>query len=214
MSYKEAVEDNIPHEKSNGFNYYYPSCHICGEGVKSWGYIRGMKYTCSDCKAMMFLFEQDKKRDLTIEQRKLKLKRATNRISKVANILNYHDAIYVAENTMNNSNWFQSTEEVMVGLQLLKKNVKFETQFKVGPYSCDFYLPNFNVVLEIDGDLFHTKDKKEKEVFRDSIIEDKLGNGLMVLRIKTSFINMNVTRVTNAIYALQKFKKKLTVADS
>lgn len=208
MSYYEALEEHIPIEKINGYNYYYPSCHICGEGVKNWSYIRGKKYTYPECKVLMVLFEQGKKKDLTVEQRKLKLKRASSRISKVANISNYNEAIKTAEETIANQNWFQSTEEVMVGLQSIKKNIQFETQYKVGPYSCDFYLPDLKVVLEIDGELFHGKDRHEREVIRDNIIETELGNGIIVLRIKTSYINMNVTRITNAIYALKKFKNK------
>lgn len=214
MSYNEAIEDKIPTSKSNGSTIYYPSCHICGESVRSWNYIRSMKYTCIECKTLLVLFEQDKKRDLTVEQRKLKLKRAISRIAKVSNISNYHEAINTVECSIADPNWFQSTEEVMVGLQLIKKNIKFETQYKVGPYSCDFFLPELNVVLEIDGNLFHGEDKHEKEVIRDRHIEEILGNHINVLRIKTSYINMNVTRVTNAIYALKKLKKKLIVSDS
>ena len=207
MGFKEAMEDNIPHVRANGFDAYYPPCHVCGDGVKSWNYIRGVQYTCPECKQFIQIQKLENRSNVQVEKRKMQLKRAVSRITKVANIENYKTIIIDFENHIADKDWFQSTEEVMVGLQLRKKKIKFITQYKVGPYYCDFYLPKLKVVLEIDGELYHGKDKKEYQYNRDRFIEEKLGNGIVVIRIKTTHINTNVTRITNAIYALKRLKK-------
>ena len=97
----------------------------------------------------------------------------------------------------------------MVGLQLLKKKIRFIPQYKVNLYKCDFYLPDLKVVLEIDGEIFHTEDRKQYEADRDAAITDSLGEGTEVIRIKASLINKNVTRVTKAIYAVLKHRSKI-----
>lgn len=34
MGYAEAIKDNIPIEKCNGFNWYFPPCRICGDPLE------------------------------------------------------------------------------------------------------------------------------------------------------------------------------------
>ena len=50
MSWIEAKEDGIRVAKMNGFTCYYPPCRICGSPVYSWSYIRGVNYTCGECR--------------------------------------------------------------------------------------------------------------------------------------------------------------------
>ena len=204
MGYRDAVEDKIPYEKMNMDTIYYPPCHVCGDGVRSWNYIRGMQYTCPECKQFIQLQKLENKKITNFDKRRAKLKRAITRISKVANIENYKDIIAAIEKNIKSDNWFQSTEEVMVGLQLSKKKIQYISQFKEGPYTCDFYLPKLNVVLEVDGELYHGKDREDYQKYRDEFISNKLG--AVVIRIKTKHINTNVTRITNAIYVLKKLK--------
>lgn len=208
MSYYEAIEDKIPFVETSDRTIYYPPCHICGESVKSFNYLRNIKYTCKQCRELMFINSKEIKLNHTFEKRNKMLNRALHRISNVANINNYNKAIEHVKSNINESVWFQSTEEVMVALQLYRKGIEFISQFKIGPYFCDFYLPNFNFVIEVDGDLFHGKDKAGYDAIRDEFITNKLGANSKVLRIKTSLINLNVTRITNALY---KFKKMTVV---
>lgn len=51
MSHKEALEDKIPFKiLRNRFNAYYPPCCVCGQPVYSWNYIRGLNYSCRECR--------------------------------------------------------------------------------------------------------------------------------------------------------------------
>lgn len=207
MSYKEALEDGIRMGKDkDGFDCYFPHCHICGAEVQSWSYIPTNTYTCRDCRRELIrLAKEEFKVGLSdLNSRQRKLKRAISRINRNFNIDAYDAAIQKAKDTINNDDWFGSTEEVMVALQLWKKGVRFIPQYKVGKYTCDFYLPDDGVVIEIDGELYHTKDKQEKEEYRDWFIEKELGLKTHVIRVKASLINENVTRITPAIDIFKK----------
>lgn len=49
--------------------------------------------------------------------------------------------------------------------ELLKElNVEFETQKIVGGKIYDFYIPEKNILLEVDGDYWHAKDKELKDM--------------------------------------------------
>jgi hypothetical protein len=51
MPYSEALERGIlVKTDKQGFNAYYPPCHICGGGVCSWSYSSDKVYTCNACK--------------------------------------------------------------------------------------------------------------------------------------------------------------------
>ena len=208
MSYYEALEDNIPTKKdSRGFTVYYPICHICGASLMCWSYTRNTQYTCKDCRELLIERAEDKKDSLLAKKQKRCLERAVDRISRITKIEKYHSSIKWVENHLGKTGWFQSTEEVMVTLELIRKNVKAYHQVKIYNYSVDFILPDYKVVLEIDGKLYHGKDKKEYETVRDKAICEKLGDGWQVIRIDTDCINMKITRLVPAIESVLKRRK-------
>jgi very-short-patch-repair endonuclease len=54
--------------------------------------------------------------------------------------------------------------EIKIGKLLINNNIKFETQFKI-KYNCnvkfyDFYLPEYNLIIEADGDYWHGNPNK------------------------------------------------------
>lgn len=208
MGYYEAIQDNVRISKDkNGDTWYYPKCQFCGAEVPNWAYKRGVKYTCNDCKKNLIDIDKELKIKEKEPNRERKLKTALGRIAMYADIRKYDEAVNRIMSHINDQVWFDSTEEVMVGLQLLKKKIQFKIQYKVRSYKCDFYLPDLNVVIEVDGELFHTKETKEKEEYRDAIIKKDIGAD--VIRIPASLINENVTRLTPAIYAYIKKLKGL-----
>lgn len=201
MGYAEAVKDNI-HRAENGG--YYPPCHICGTSVFSYNYIRGLKYTCPECRKYLIeakFGESDEK------GKTKKLKNAINRIEKVADISKYESAIKIVERNLNKRGWFQSTEEIMVVLELLRWKIKVHHQVKIYSYSVDFVLPDFKVVLEIDGPMHRLNSVKEKESIRDELICLALGSDYEVIRINTENINLNVTKLLDGIKAIKKYRR-------
>ena len=58
----------------------------------------------------------------------------------------------------------------------------------------------------MDGRLFHSG-KRNEEIFRDELIERKMGEGWYVIRIDTENINKNITKLISAIKAVIKYRK-------
>jgi len=210
MSWREAIEDGIPFENdSNGFNNYYPPCHICKAPVSSWSYIRGAQYSCVDCRTELKKIMREKCDDTIKDKKRIKLQTAIKRISKVAKIAAYADAIRQVEQCLDKTGWFQSTEEIMVALELIRRGIKAHHQVRIFDYVVDFILPDLKVALEIDGRLFHGKDKEKYMSVRDNVIIYKLGEGWEMLRITTDNINTNVTKLLPAIRAVLARRSRL-----
>lgn len=208
MSWCEAIEDGIPVIKDKAsFNGYYPPCHICGTPVYSWSYIRGALYTCPECRKELVRQEMDKKQRQMSVDKSAKLDEAIKRISKHADISGYDEAIKSVRKCLNHPGWFQSTEEIMAALELVRNGMKVHHQVCIYDYTVDFILPELRVALEIDGVIFHGKDKQKQQALRDEVIENKLGDGWQIVRISTDNINTNITRLIPAIKGVTEYRK-------
>ena len=136
--------------------------------------------------------------------------RENDKIVKIGNtkISTYTDISRAFQDNIGKSGWFQSTEEVMVTLELIRRKVKAHHQVKVYNYVVDFVLPEMKVILEIDGKLYHGKEKKQYETIRDELICEKFGEEWELIRIDTENINTNVTRLLLAINAVLRRRKR------
>lgn len=213
MSYFESLEDNIPRGEVNGFPMYYPPCHICGGSAESTSYSHNKKYTCRKCREILVQIAKEEKLSGKMEEKVKKLRWAINRIEKVADISLYERAIGIVKNKIDRPGWFQSTEEIMTALELLKKGYKIHHQVPILGYKVDFLIPDLKVVLEVDGDIFH-QHKKATDAERDALIRSKMGDDWNVVRIKTSLINKNITRLVPAIKAVVNYRKKNQLSSS
>lgn len=207
MGYAEAIQDNIPMEKHDGFGWYFPPCRICGSPVSTWSYIRGTEYTCADCKKLLIEEHVKNKKVLQVDKKQKKFDTAIKRISKVTDIAKYKKALEIVQKNLYKAGWFQSTEEIMTAVELIKRGLKINHQVSVYEYSVDFIIPEFKVALEIDGRPFHTKDNEKAQTIRDEVIADKLGEGWNVIRIDTENINTNVTKLVPAIKRILKYRE-------
>jgi len=207
MSWHEANEDGIPIVKGKeSFTGYYPPCHICGTPVYSWSYIRGTAYTCPECKKELVRQELAQKKEVG---KSAKLDEAIRRISKHSDIGAYDKAIKSVKKCLDHPGWFQSTEEIMTALELVRNGYKVHHQVRVFDYTIDFVLPELKIALEIDGPIYHGKDKQESQNLRDDIITSKLGDGWQMVRISTDNINKNITRLIPAIKSLLKYRREI-----
>ena len=94
MSWHEAMEDGVPVIKdSTNYNRYYPPCRICGAPVNNWSYIRGVQYTCKDCRTELVRQTREEGNAVDTDKKQKKLEVAVKRISKVVDIAPYDDAI-------------------------------------------------------------------------------------------------------------------------
>ena len=85
-----------------------------------------------------------------------------------------------------------SKPEIIVNDALTNLGLLFESQYRIGKYSCDFALPQYNLVIEVDGDYWHSlsasiKRDKRKDIYLSS-------KGWIVLRFKEKDIYRNLTK--------------------
>jgi very-short-patch-repair endonuclease/endogenous inhibitor of DNA gyrase (YacG/DUF329 family) len=225
MSYQDAIRDNIRISGEMGESYYYPPCSQCGVEVKSWAYNPRFKYTCKECResnlSMLAEQKKEKERIKAEEARKRKrersedtakkninmMSRALERISKITDLAKYAKPIEKVQADMDKGEAFDSTEELLVALELTRQGVKYRQQVRFGPYRADFVLDSYKIVMEIDGSAFHTKDTRPREELRDNLILASLGPEWEVLRIKDDVINLRITQLTKAIMKVLQHRK-------
>ncbi|NLA85964.1 MAG: DUF559 domain-containing protein, partial [Clostridiales bacterium] len=118
------------------------------------------------------------------------------------------NAIRLVEQSLKRRGWYQSTEEIMVAIELIRRGVRAYHQVRIFEYTVDFILPDMKVALEIDGMIYHGKDKQDYQNNRDIAIIDKLGKGWEMIRISTDNINRNVAKLIPAINAVLARRKK------
>lgn len=207
MSYKEAIEDAIPFEQrvNSRLVCYYPPCYYCGASVETYSYIRGMRYACKECRALVVAMRRSENRE---SKKEAKLETALKRIAKVANIEKYMGAADFVRSTLDTRGWYQSTEEIMTALELKRRNIDMYPQYEVGPYHVDFLLPSMKVALEIDGRIFHNKDRAFAQELRDDAIKNILGADWEVVHISTDCINQNVTRLLAGIKGVLEHRRR------
>lgn len=214
MSHKDAIEDKIRFTvQANGCNWYFPLCASCGKEVPNWGYIRGKNYLCKECKTEKALIDKQTSCEESAELKEKKFKNAVERILKVIKLKDEDKYVTAAEKIHNNlhkAGWFDSTEEIMVAIELLKNGIKTRHQVKFGNrYRADFVLLELKVVLEVDGVCFHNERTKQKEELRDSLILASLGAEWEVIRITDELINKNITKLLPAIKSIVSERKKV-----
>lgn len=198
MSYKEAKEDGIPYVRG----FYQIPCKSCGVSIRNRSYSRLKNYICKDCKAI----EQGMKDLNKAANKEKKFENAVSRIeSMVGNIKPYEKAIEIVHNSLHHIGWYNSTEEIMVAIELLKNGVKAIHQQSVGKYKVDFALPDYKVLLEVDGKPFHNDLKKEG--LRDGEILLKIGLEWQMIRIGTDKINKDIRKLLPSINAILEYRK-------
>ena len=152
---KEAKEDGIKSRRNpgTGETYYYPHCSECGTEVFSLSYIRGRKYTCKECKDKKYFTDKKKSIDRSNEAKERKFENALKRIQSVVGSMKmgeYETAIEAVRKVLYRDGWFESTEEIMVAIELVKNNFRIRHQVKVNRYRADFVLPDQKIILEVD----------------------------------------------------------------
>ena len=173
-------------------------------------YIRGNKYSCKECKLENYLSDKEDRTDNSMESKDRKFDNAVKRIKQhTGDITKYSKAINTIKSYLYRDKWFDSTEEIMVAIELYKRKIKFNHQVKLGRYRVDFILPEEKIILEVDGVLFHTEKTREKEMIRDNLIILNLGVEWEVIRITDTDINKNITRLVPALMKVKEKRKKV-----
>ena len=120
MSYVDALNDNIKTGQLNGMTVYYPLCHVCGEPMLTYSYRPNLTFTCKGCKLDKYLSDKENRVIATHELKERKFQNAVSRFKKVKkNIKCYTTAFEKIHNKLFTDGWFDSTEEIMVAIELV-----------------------------------------------------------------------------------------------
>lgn len=211
MPYRDAVEDGIAVIKlKSGDNMYCVRCHLCGATMKILSYQRGVNYTCKKCKLEQKLADKEYRETVSWEGKERKFQNAVKRIEDVRpGLKGYKRAIDIIHGKLHRDGWFQSTEEILVAIELVKNKVKARHQVKLGRYRADFVLPEEKVVLEVDGVLFHAHEDPNKRQIRDNLITLVLGADWEIIHVSDQMVNENITRLIPAIRKVKEHRKLL-----
>lgn len=238
MGYQDAIRDGIRVSEKYRTQIYHPLCSQCGKEVESWSYMPDFTYVCKECIALAEAIKKQKRAEQRAKERAEKgivkqispklqeklekartkneamLTRATRRLDKMSTLAKFSQAIGKVKAEMDDGVVFGSTEEVLVALELSRQGVKYRTQVKFGPYRADFVLDDYKVVLEVDGKLFHSEERKFQEQFRDGLILAGMGPKWELVRIMDENINKHITRLMCAIATAVEDRKSRRVRDA
>lgn len=185
-------------------------CWTCGVKLnkkRHWNGI-GREY-CDEC------FENEKKNAEDYQYfRKINMHNTALFIlerQKNANIEDYKEASEVVlDFVLEGTKSFDSSSEIVAAMELIKQRVHCRVQEKILNYRVDFVLPDFQVVLEIDGD--HHKSRITYDGQRDIEIRKELnksGGKWEVVRIPTEHINTNVRKLLDAVIIVSDRRREL-----
>ena len=222
-----AIKDGVRFVGEMSKRIYYPLCNKCGKETMSLGYRPKFKYICKECYELDKLFRKRERREkrakekgnvpvVKSEETLLKIKennenmmsKALKRINRLADLSLYIQAVAKVEADMESGAMFNSTEEVIVGLELTRRGIKYRQQVRFGSYRADFVLDDFKIVLEVDGKLFHTDERKYREQLRDGLILASLGPRWEMLRISDDLINKKIYGIAESIADVIKARKR------
>ena len=188
------------------------TCWKCGEmDTTDLGKIHGQRFFHRECREE---FEAEKKDILEryVEMKVIVMHERSLRIleKQDADMASYLDeSEAVLSKALEEPSKFASSHEMVAAMELLRNEIRFKPEHRIGSRRVDFYVPELKVVLEIDG---HTHDyKKVQDSKRDIEILNILNeddSGWEVIRIPTKRIEENVKKLLPAIKAIANYKRK------
>ena len=127
-----------------------------------------------------------------------------------ASLENYYDESQaVLEKAIEEPTKFASSPEMMVAMELLRNEVRFKPEFKIGSRRIDFLIPDMKVALEIDGHLHQYKLVKDSQRDVEVLsILNKDDPGWEVVRIPTKRVEENIKKLLPAVKMLSEYKRK------
>ena len=195
--WKQVYRNNL------GMSMYVTPCVDCRAPVKNWTKNRKQAFRCAHCKAMLKEKEKHLSSQITSLQKQRWLEKAIKIIEKqTGNISEYGHAIETVQKHFDKSGWFQSTNEILAALELIRTKTKARHQVVMGRWRADFVLPDMKVVLEVDGAFHSQKIQNDRDKLKDAAIIAALGPGWEIVRIDDELFKSNIKRLVPAIEAV------------
>ena len=119
----------------------------------------------------------------------------------------------VRKRVMNGIDKFSSLQEAMVAIQLEKQNIKYESQKVINGKTVDFLLPELKIILEIDGELYHTDENQE--FLRDRQIMRGIGEKYEIVHIEADSVPRYTWNLKESLpYIVEERKEQRIFRDS
>lgn len=163
---------------------------------------------CDECAEKVRQQDEEEMREYIRLKKRMMFKKALRLLEKQnTDMYEYREAIdVVEEHIANNPDKYDSSYEVVAAIVLVHNRIYAKMQYKVGRYQIDFLLPELLVALEIDGE--RHKNKKEYDTKRDIYIQNALGEGWDIVRIKTDYLDMKATKLPEAIEKVIQYRQE------
>lgn len=193
-------------------------CWVCGdEATKAriswengyWDEPEPTKYHrcyCDKCLGEVIKKEKEE-HALYIKLKKREMFRRACKILENQNtdMYEYKEAIEVVEDFIEaNPDKIDSAYEALTAIILVHNRIHAKMQYKVGKYQVDFLLPDYLVVLEIDGE--RHKHKKDYDSVRDKEIKKTLGSYWEIIRIPTEHLDKDAKKIPKAIDKVLEYR--------
>lgn len=196
-------------------------CWICGKDgatrTRGFGYreiyglvpYEGQRHYCDEClNSEQKRLEKEKQEYVRIKV-DMMIERALRIIEKCdMDMYEYEEEIRtVQEFAKEHPEKFKSAYEIVTAIMLLWNRVDMKINYKVGRKFIDFYIPEYKIALEIDGE--QHANKKYTDSQRDEILRGKLGKGWEIVRISTKYVEENPELLWEATKEVKKKKTEL-----
>lgn len=179
-------------------------CWICGNEISDSG--NKERQYCRECGEKHAEERKHEKELFVVLRKKAMFERAMELMeNQGCDMYKYRNAAIVAQKYLySNLDKFDSADEIVAAIVLIKNGFQIKTQSKIGRYQVDILIPQMKVALEIDG-IMHKFRLCESE--RDRFIESQLGPDWDVLRIGADHIEKRADKLIDAIKALKELRR-------
>ena len=157
----------------------HKKCCICGREIRSRKGDKADTVICSVCKSKSNKAKHEKM-----------INSAVRRYEKQKYLFSDEELDALKKKVISKESYqkqYGSKDEVVFALALAYDEIEFEIQKEICGHRVDFHIPSFNIVVEIDGELYHRNKQKDSEI--DNSIKDYMGADYEVLRIPCSDVD-------------------------
>lgn len=144
-------------------------------------------YVCSSCQNKIKILSQIKKVDTATREIKKSAKRYLRK--EVDYSIERKNII---DKMLKQGFVFKSTKEICFALQLEKDHLDYVPNYKTGKYKVDFIIPEISLIIEIDGELYHTNE--DKDFIREQAIMREVGESYDIVRIPADYVPSHIIR--------------------
>lgn len=154
---------------------------------------------CDECESKHKDELENNRKQMTYLKKFFMFERAMELLEKQNYNFNEHreEIKAVEEKFWEDPDKFDSADEIITAIILVEHRIFAKLQYKIDRYQVDFLLPDYHVILEIDGDRHRYNIGRDS--VRDENIKYRLGSDWEIIRIPTKCIEKDASKLIEAI---------------